>query len=562
MPVVCSYMMIDLAPKQPALKTLVTTLTDQGSPYTLTYAPSTVTAATILVEGTSTTSVGAGAIVGALVGGAAVAALPLAIPKALPQPILEGDDLEPGREAEADGEGCEEKTAKVCTEDCSADWFVSSKKVQTTLKCSTATCAETKGCSVTDTTKTNSQTISVGEVAPYTAAGMSPVSATIAPLDYVVLHIYLAQEYLRLHIDGKGANANSDAACVKDGTKGSLGNRGIKDNIADFCKSNNGIAASPNTPLLVTYNQDENRMQVILQVSYTGGRGQGAIYTVEEKKCNDVFGKILTCGPDKDHTFGGNVTSEKGVYSIEPDEALANVDDFCGKFDGQKINRGEQKDNRYFQKSGRHMSTISVAWESGTVGCEQGGPFDHGYLINKAACKRFLGQTIKECNKDKVDFKAAGITTDQCARYQLSVESRESVICASDPRYSEETIALWPSFDPQAAYDAIDTFCAQDLLADPAFVDKTGGLTQYGDWPKGLAKGGKSGVSIRVSFPDFCGADTPKTKPFKTGGDSCHKKMRRVVNGCDTGKDAQKKGGYLIESVCLPIYTAELHKIV
>ena len=184
------------------------------------------------------------------------------------------------------------------------------------------------------------------------------------------------------------------------------------------------------------------------------------------------------------------------------------------------------------------------------------------YLILQAACKRFLGQTIRECNKDKADFKAAGISTDQCARYQMSVESRESVICATDPRYSEETRALWPPFDPQAAYDAIDTFCAQDLLADPTFVDKTGGFSQFGDWPKGLAYGGKSGVSIRVSFPGFCGADTPKTKPFKTGGDSCHKKMRRVVDGCDTGKDAQKKGGYLIESVRLPIYTAKLHKIV
>ncbi|KAL8995831.1 MAG: hypothetical protein Q9169_004521 [Polycauliona sp. 2 TL-2023] len=244
-------------------------------------------------------SIGAGAIVGVLAGGAAVAALPLAIPKALSQPILEGDGPEPGGENNSENEQCEEKIAKVCTEDCSLDWFVSSKKAQITSKCSTATCADTTGCSVADATKTNTQSISVGEVATYTTSA-TPGSATAAPLRYVAIQIYLAQEYLRLHIDGNGANANSDAQCAKDPSKGSLERKGIQvwigsltlfyeaqnlllqDYIASFCKSNNGIAASPNTPLLVTYDQVQNRMQMVLQVSYTGKRGQGAIYTINE----------------------------------------------------------------------------------------------------------------------------------------------------------------------------------------------------------------------------------------------------------------------------------------
>lgn len=123
-----------------------------------------------------------------------------------------------------------------------------------------------------------------------------------------------------------------------------------------------------------------------------------------------------------------------------------------------------------------------------------------------------------------MDIKAAGIITDQCARYQLSVETRESVICGSDPRYSDQQRALWQVFDPEAAYDAIDAFCGQDLHVDPAFVDSTGGFSQYGDWPEGLAKGGKPPVFIYVSFlsqSDFCGADVPENQAFKTGGDIC-----------------------------------------
>lgn len=126
----------------PGLKTLVTAVTDQGSTYTLTYVPSTITAATVLVEGTSTASVNAGAVIGALAGGAALAALPFAIPKAVPEPVLEGDGSDGGSENTQRRPGCETKTAKACTEDCTADWFVSSKKVQTTATCTTATCTQ------------------------------------------------------------------------------------------------------------------------------------------------------------------------------------------------------------------------------------------------------------------------------------------------------------------------------------------------------------------------------------------------------------------------------------
>lgn len=44
----------------------------------------------------------------------------------------------------------------------------------------------------------------------------------------------------------------------------------------------------------------------------------------------------------------------------------------------------------------------------------------------------------------------------------MSIESRETVICGSDPRYSDAQRALWQPFDPKAGYDAIETFCGKD----------------------------------------------------------------------------------------------------
>ncbi len=206
--------------EQPEFNTLITTVTDQQSAYTLTYVPTTITAATTLVEGTSTTTVDTGAIVALLAGGTAAAALPLAIPKAVPQPVPEPPDAEVG---EDDGQdpGCEEKTAQACSEQCTADWFISSKKVQTTSQCATATCAETVGCSVADTTKTITQPIPTPSVTTLTTTS-SMGTATPPPLDYIALQVYLGSEYLRLHIDGNSATCETDTA------KGVLEIEGVK----------------------------------------------------------------------------------------------------------------------------------------------------------------------------------------------------------------------------------------------------------------------------------------------------------------------------------------------
>lgn len=170
------------------------------------------------------------------------------------------------------------------------------------------------------------------------------------------------------------------------------------------------------------------------------------------------------------------------------------------------------------------------------------------------ACKRFLGQSIDGCNQNTPNFKASGTVTDQCARYQLFVETRETVVCASDPRYSNTDRAAWHPFDPTDAHRAIDNFCQQNLVADPNAHDTGYGFSQYGKWPPGIARGGMNGVFIEVTFPSLCPADTPKKQAFKTGGDDCERRLgKMVVDGCDTKPGAPKLGGSLVDSVYPPI---------
>lgn len=101
------------------------------------------------------------------------------------------------------------------------------------------------------------------------------------------------------------------------------------------------------------------------------------------------------------------------------------------------------------------------------------------------------------------------------------------------------------------AHDGIKDICVQDLLADSTVVE-TNGFSQHGDCPTGVARGGNSEVSIEVNSKDLCNADTPEIRP-SAGGDDCQRRLgRMIVHGCDTDADAQKTGGWSIDSVGFP----------
>lgn len=207
--------------KTPSLQTIVTTATVEGSTYTLTYLPSTVTATTLLAEGTSSVSVPAGAIVGALAGAAAIAALPLAIPKVVPEEDLKGDGPEET--------GCQKDIAHVCRQDCTADWFVSSKKAVTTSSCAKAACEETAGCNIADSTQTSLHSITAPDFSTVTSLTASQAPPTSAPpLNYAVIQAYLGQQYQRLHLDDDGGKQKTAAACEQNPAKAVLEIKGLK----------------------------------------------------------------------------------------------------------------------------------------------------------------------------------------------------------------------------------------------------------------------------------------------------------------------------------------------
>jgi len=193
--------------------------------------------------------------------------------------------------------------------------------------------------------------------------------------------------------------------------------------------------------------------------------------------CNSAFAEIAKCQSNGDNklSVGGTYTVGTGVFSISPytyvgvltcptnptvglqqAEATDNIATFCKKYDGKKISQSDnEKKEGYFQKTGGNLNTIKVNWASQNTGCnskdytinearetppspsQAQGANPGKFLETQAACKRFLTQSINDCNKDKPTFKAGGTVIDQCATYSLTPTSREGLICASDPRYTD-----------------------------------------------------------------------------------------------------------------------------
>lgn len=207
---------------KPAPTTQIITTTFSGSTYTLTYVPSTVTAPDVITESSVTATVNVGAIVGALAGGAAVAAAAYFAPKYLPELSGEEEDDEDWK--------CEKKTVAACTQDCTADWFISSCQVQTTSSCAAKACSTVTGCFVLPTISTVSHDIPSALIATVTSdPNDRPTTLPNWSIDPSVLQAYLGQAYQRLGIgDTNTPASDTQAQCETDPSKGALEQSSVK----------------------------------------------------------------------------------------------------------------------------------------------------------------------------------------------------------------------------------------------------------------------------------------------------------------------------------------------
>ena len=261
--------------------------------------PTTFAATTATSLGPKTTTANGGpfaAVAGAAAAAAAAAAV-AAAPKAPVRPVEEEASSE--EDDEDDDLHCAKKTVSICRDDCVSTHYVSVCRIISTVSCSQKSCSTTAACNAKPSTSTafhsapNHKSLFIEHVPP-------PLT-TSAPASYgVAVQAYLGKAYQRLHLEYSSLTAESkDAMCEEDLSKAVVENSNIKvifisnnrteqidddykGYVQNFCKSNNGYSASPNKALRVPFEQQRNRTQVNLVVSYIGDRGQGATYTINE----------------------------------------------------------------------------------------------------------------------------------------------------------------------------------------------------------------------------------------------------------------------------------------
>lgn len=227
----------------------------------------------------------------------------------------------------------------------------------------------------------------------------------------------------------------------------------------------------------------------------------------------------LKCAPDD------------GKYGLQHDEAAANVKDFCKEYDGQMNIQSQEKSDKYFQKVGGLLNKIGIKWAPDTSGCGKGELHDTSYTINrgKGSLQSKNIQPIPLLHLRLSVLLTAGrvysLPRPITRRLQQGqTRFQETLVCTSDPRYTDALHVGTNAFDRDAAVKAIKDFCGKNLLFDPDVKDNTSSLSQYGDWSTGIAKGsGKAGTGIDVNASTLCkGQDPPKNQKFETGGLQFH----------------------------------------
>lgn len=161
--------------------------------------------ATVVTDGSTTSSINAGAVVGVLAGGAADAALVYFAPKIIPEGSGGNGKGEGGEESD-----CLKKTTAICVEDCTADWFIFKCQIQTTSSRNQVH-SSTTGCVVVPITKTISHDPSKASAKTVTHVENQgdPSAPTPPPLPIDELQAYLAKENFRLGIADLKARASS-----------------------------------------------------------------------------------------------------------------------------------------------------------------------------------------------------------------------------------------------------------------------------------------------------------------------------------------------------------------
>lgn len=321
--------------------------------------------------------------------------------------------------------------------------------------------------------------------------------------------------------------------------------------IDDFCEDKNNVAVNNTVPVSDEINIGGGYVLniTVSQVSLCIGKSP-LESTIKTNDCKFLLRRVLDeCDTNSDAKKGGKVDDGCLTWQLRPEynngklecsdpvpggtglnreQARKNIDDFCDLMKGSISTPTLPNREPYKPGFGNSEMKLSVSYSQDEQ-CKPDGE-EAEYLIDQAACKRFLYRTLDDCNTDfKGDLgKFGGNITDGCGIYSFTTLVNENIICGGNP-YARAT-----DLNPEAMTSAINAYCDRSLTLDPNYRRDSTKFSQ--DVPEGESYdnfvAGDIWVRSKTIFDPQGQTDCLEAKAFNTKGDECKRRLTAIQGKC------------------------------
>lgn len=206
---------------------------------------------------------------------------------------------------------------------------------------------------------------------------------------------------------------------------------------------------------------------------------------------------------------------------------------FCQNITADHVNGREVQPREYAglriyynPSKGNTQMNVSLTYNQ-DVKCPQTGDKAQ-YLADRSSCERFLRDKIIDGCQTSYHApygKFGGVLTDACGIYAIQTKNVEPILCESWPGGTAAAIS-----EP-VAHDAIEWFCSQGYVVDPAQSYNPSAFYQN---PPGYWQRGSTVVFMNATFetlPQNTGCQIERRK-FAASGDECKRRLHSIVNKC------------------------------
>ncbi|EEP75367.1 predicted protein [Uncinocarpus reesii 1704] len=225
-----------------------------------------------------------------------------------------------------------------------------------------------------------------------------------------------------------------------------------------------------------------------------------------------------------------------GDLGVKREYLRESIKDFCGNFADKSVKPKSPFRREYFYETGNSAATLEVAYNSDECSADKIPEYD----VDKAACERFLTKAVDGCDTNTQTAKYGGSVGDHCGVFRLKTRNVEKVYCGASDRPGPTTMSR------QAALEAIPKLCGPELEVDPDYKYNDE-FSQY--TPDGYGRNtvvvGNIAINMQAGWTGE--KDCPKPKRFKMVKEDCERKLKTILDDCDTKTTSKKHGGSLLD---------------